>query len=110
MKALAIDLGGSHATCAVVGDHLILAPQAVTTDGTRGLKPSLPVLAETLMAMMKRSGVSAADCSGLAFSFCALVDSRTTKILSTNQKYDDARDLDLQGWAKREFGLRLRLE
>jgi glucokinase len=82
----------------------------VTTDGTAGLKPSLPLLVEALVGLTKRCGISAADCSGLAFSFCALVDSRTTKVLSTNQKYDDARDLDLQGWAKREFGLRLRLE
>jgi glucokinase len=110
MKALAIDLGGSHATCAVVEDQSILASQVVTTDGTIGLKPSMPLLVEALMGLTKQSGISVADCSGLAFSFCALVDSRTTKILSTNQKYDDARDLDLQGWAKREFGLRLRLE
>jgi glucokinase len=110
MKALAIDLGGSHATCAVVEDRSILASQVVTTDGTTGLKSSLPELAETLITLLKQSGVSAADCSGLAFSFCAMVDSRTTKILSTNQKYDDARDLDLVGWAKRELGLPLRLE
>jgi glucokinase len=110
MKALAIDLGGTHATCAVVEDQSILASQVVATDGTIGLKPSLPVLAETLLALAKRSGVSLADCAGLAFSFCAMVDSRTTRILSTNQKYDDARDLDLQDWAKRAFGLPLRLE
>ncbi|MGB9071578.1 MAG: ROK family protein [Terriglobales bacterium] len=110
MKALAIDLGGTHATCAVVEDHSILASQVVTTDGTAGLRPSLPVLVETLFALAKRSEVSVLDCAGLAFSFCAMVDSRTTRILSTNQKYDDARDLDLQEWAKREFGLPLRLE
>ena len=110
MKALAIDLGGSHATCAVVEDQSILASQAVTTDGTTGLRPSLPMLAETLLALMKRVGINAQDCSGLAFSFCGLVDSRTTKILSTNQKYDDAREFDLQGWAKSELGMRLRLE
>jgi glucokinase len=93
-----------------VEDQSILASQVVTTDGTMGLKPSLPILGETLLALAKRSGVNVPDCSGLAFSFCGLVDSRTTKILSTNQKYDDARELDLQAWAKSELGLRLRLE
>jgi glucokinase len=60
--------------------------------------------------LLKHTGVNAADCLGLAFSFCALVDSRTSKILSTNQKYDDAQGFDFTAWAKSELGLRLRLE
>lgn len=110
MKALAIDLGGTHATCAVVEDRTVLASEVVTTDGTTGLEPSLPGIAASLKKLLEKTGVKASDCAGLAFSFCAMVDSRTTRILSTNQKYDDARDLDLQHWAKSELGVRLRLE
>ena len=110
MKTLAIDLGGTHATCAIVEDRSILASEVVATDGTAGLRPSLPEIVRAFHRLLKHTGVNTADCLGLAFSFCALVDSRTSKILSTNQKYDDAQGFDFTEWAKSEFGLLLRLE
>ena len=39
MKALAIDLGGTHATCAIVEDRSILASEVVATDGSARLRP-----------------------------------------------------------------------
>jgi len=110
VKALAIDLGGTHATCAVVDDRSILASEVVTTDGTVGLRPVLPEIVRTFHGLLKRTGVNAADCLGLGFSFCGLVDSRTSQIVSTNQKYDDAQGLDLAAWAKSELRMRMRLE
>lgn len=110
MKALAIDLGGTHATCAIVEDRSILASEVVTTDGTVGLRPVLPEIVRSFHRLLERTRVYSADCLGLAFSFCGLVDSRTSQVLSTNQKYDDAQGLDLAAWASSELGLRLRLE
>ena len=110
MKALAIDLGGTHATCAVVDDRSILASEVVTTDGTVGLQPVLPEIVRAFHRLMEKNHVTAGDCGGLAFSFCGIVDSRTSKVLSTNQKYDDAQGFDLAAWARTELGLRLRLE
>ena len=110
MKALAIDLGGTHATCAIVEDRAILASEVVATDGTAGLLPVLPEIVRAFHRLLAQTGVNLGDCLGLAFSFCALVDSRTCKILSTNQKYDDAQGFDFAAWAKSELGLRLGLE
>lgn len=109
MKALAIDLGGTHATCAVVEDRSILASEVVAADGN-ALLPILPEIVRAFHRLLARTGVKASDCLGLAFSFCALVDSRTCRILSTNQKYDDAQGFDFAAWAKSEFRLRLGLE
>ena len=110
MKAFAIDLGGTHATCAIVQDRSILASEVVATDGTVGLRPALPEIVRTFQRLLELTRTNIGDCLGLAFSFCALVDSRTSKILSTNQKYDDAQGFDFAAWAKSELGLRLRLE
>jgi len=110
MRALAIDLGGTHATCAVVEETRILGSQVVTTDGAKGLQSVLPLFAKTFHAVAGQAGVSLKDCSGLAFSFCGLVDARTGKVVSTNQKYDDAPGLDLVAWSQREFDLPLKIE
>ncbi len=110
MQALAIDLGGSHATCAIVDERSILASEIVTTDGTIGLRPVLPEIVRAFHRLLEQTHLKASDCLGIGFSFCGLVDSRTSEIVSTNQKYDDARGLDLKTWAKSELGVRLRLE
>jgi len=110
VKALAIDLGGTHATCAVVEDRSILASEVVATDGAAGLLPVLPEIVGAFHRLLAQTGVNTGDCLGLAFSFCALVDSRTCRILSTNQKYDDAQGFDFVAWAKSQLGLRLGLE
>jgi glucokinase len=110
MKALAIDLGGTHATCAVLDDRTILAEEVVSTDGTQGLKPLLPVFAQTFRQVLQKTGVATKNCAGLAFSFCGLVDARIGRVVSTNQKYDDAVGIDFMGWCRQEFGLPLRIE
>ena len=110
MKALAIDLGGTHATCAVLEDRGILAEELVSTDGTQGLKPVLPRVAQTFRQLLQKTGIIAKDCAGIAFSFCGLADTRIGRVVSTNQKYDDAVGIDFMGWSQQEFGLLLRIE
>jgi glucokinase len=110
MKALAIDLGGTHATCAIVDDRTILAEAVVSTDGTQGLKPIMPLFAQTFRKLLQQTGADTKDCAGLAFSFCGLADTRIGRVVSTNQKYDDAVEVDFVGWSKQEFGLLLRIE
>jgi glucokinase len=110
MKALAIDLGGTHATCAVIEDRSILASEVVTTDGARGLRSVLPLFAETLKKLLRQRGLAVNECVGLAFSFCGLADARITRVVSTNQKYDDAVAIDFVQWSREQFGLPLRLE
>jgi glucokinase len=110
MKALAIDLGGTHATCAVVDDRTILAAEVVSTDGTQGLTPVLPLFAKTFRHLLHKTGAAAKDCAGLAFSFCGLADTRIGRVVSTNQKYDDAVGIDFTGWSQQEFGLPLKIE
>jgi len=110
MKALAIDLGGTHATCAVLDDCTILAEDVVNTDGTQGLMPILPLFAQTFHRLLGRTGIPAKDCAGLAFSFCGLADTRIGRVVSTNQKYDDAVEIDFMAWSQKEFGLPLKIE
>ena len=42
MKALAIDLGGTHATCGLVENQTILAHETIDTDRAKSLSAVLP--------------------------------------------------------------------
>ena len=110
MKALAIDLGGTHAKCAVVEGKGILAARRLDLDSAQGLKSVLPLFADTLRALLDETRLSPQDCKGLAFGSCGIVDSSAGRFLSMNQKWEDAPSLDLPAWCRQEFSLPLKLE
>jgi glucokinase len=108
VRALAVDLGGSHATCALVEDKQILASRTVPADRANSLQLLLPSLTETLDGI--RGEISGSNLTGVAFGFCGLVDHARGRILSTNAKFDDAPGLDLVAWCRKELDLPVKVE
>ena len=110
MKALAIDFGGTHATCGVVEDQTILAHETIDTDRAKSLRAVLPQVANVFHRLAITKGLSLTKCSAVAVGFAGLVDSRAGRVLATNEKYEDAKEIDLVAWSKRTLGLPLRIE
>lgn len=110
MKALAVDLGGSHATCALVEDRSILESCVVSTDGAVGLGSALPRIGEAIQSLASHAGASITDHAGFAFGFCGLVDYTKNRIVATNGKYDDAPTLDMGEWCQTTFGIPLKMD
>jgi glucokinase len=110
MKALAIDLGGTHATCALVEDRTIIRRESLAADRAIGLGPLLPELASLLHRILSQAKVSARECAGLALSFCGMADHAQRRVTSTNNKYDDAPSLDLPAWTRETFGIPFEIE
>jgi len=105
MKILAVDLGGTHAACALVDETQILARETVDLPGSASLRAALDAIEGPLSRIH-----AAHHADAIGFGFCGLVDSRNTRIRSTNGKYTDAVSLDLSAWSRQTFGLPLRLE
>ena len=110
MKVLAIDLGGTHANCAIVEDKRVLRSQLVETSGHRRLEFTLPEFAKELRALAALEVTDFDEYAGIAIGFCGLIDGSKNRVVSTNAKYEDAPDVDLQAWATEELGLPLWLE
>ncbi len=110
VKALAVDLGGSHATCAVVEEQRIRAAETVSLEAAAGLGGALPLIGEALGRVAAAAGVRTEGCRGLALGFCGIVDPLAGRVLSTNAKYEDAPDLDLVGWCRETLGVPLQIE
>ncbi len=110
LTALAIDLGGSHAACAVVKDNAVLASRSLSADGRRTLASLLPELGNALHELLFSSQIDGADCSALVLGFCGIVSVSENRVLATNGKFGDASELDLDGWCAREFGLPFLIE
>lgn len=105
MRILAIDLGGTHATCALVEGMSILARETIALPGSPSLAVALSAIAKSLRSMHMFKPADA-----IGFGFCGLVDSVRARIVSTNGKYTDGSDIDLSQWAIDCFGLPLHLE
>lgn len=110
MKALAIDLGGTHATCGIVEDRRLLASEAIPADSAQSLSALLPRIADTFHALAKKQKLSITDCVGVAAGFAGLVDTRAGRVVSTNAKYEGAPELDLPRWSQENLSLPLRVE
>lgn len=110
MKALAVDLGGTHAGCGVVEDSRILAHKTIDTAHAKSLAAFLPEIRNVLHSLVKQNGLRLEDFSGVAVGMPCIVDSRAMRALATHGKYDDAKEIDLCAWSRKELGLPLRLE
>jgi len=67
MKAIAADLGGTHATVALVEDRTILATEVIGLEEVNGLAAVLPLLADATYRVSSHAGV---DCSRPAHLYC----------------------------------------
>jgi glucokinase len=111
VRAIAIDIGGSHAACAVVTESCILAAERFSIADTRRFETLLPLLETAVRAALERAGLHANDCAGVAVSFPGIVEPFAGCILSTPKgKYEDSSQVNLPAWSQKQFGLRLRIE
>src|SRR5258708_28610474 len=110
MKALSLDMGGSHVGCAVVEEEKILAHCVLEVEQAPGLTALLDPLVRTLYELLQSVDLTTADCSGIDIGFPGIVDFRTGTIQASLKKYEDARAMDLSGWCKEQFHLPLAME
>lgn len=110
MKALAVDIGGTHANCGLVENDRVLAHQSVDLAATANMRDVLSRIAEVFRQLIKQHSLSLKDFHGIAVGFPGLVDSRISRVVSTNKKYDDAPKVDFSVWAREALGLSLRIE
>lgn len=109
MLALAIDLGGSHASAALVSETGIVAQRTIPATGD-SFRAMLPALQAMTADLLRNAGVANRSCDGIAFGFPGAVDCRTSRVLATNAKFEDAISFDFQTWAREHFGCRLVLD
>jgi glucokinase len=107
MRALAVDVGGTHVSCGAVDGRELLDVFTLEADSSGSLSSLLHPISQSLRQLRARHGE---NFDGIGLGFCGLVDSIAGRIASTNHKYPDATELDLVSWAKSEFGLPLILE
>ncbi len=109
MQVVALDIGGSHASCAVLRDRDLLARQEIALEPV-SFRQALSPLEQLILAVTSQAGVKPQECSGIVFGFPGIVDSRHGTVIDTNEKFNDAVGFDLPRWGAAAFGVPLFLE
>lgn len=108
---IAIDLGGTHIKAAIIAGAEVLAAESIPAHSRDGLAPQLPRVAAMIKRLCASRQLNPTDCRGLGMAVPFLVDPVRQLIRSVpREKFGDALDLDLHGWARQQFGLKLKLE
>ncbi|NGM61088.1 ROK family protein [Sphingobacterium sp. SGG-5] len=101
--SIGIDLGGTRIKVGLVIDNVVTAKTIIPAQSVKGLQRHLPAIQEAIDNLIVRTGLPISGLDGVGLAFPGIVDSRSQRIISTNQKYDDALHLDLAGWVKRNW-------
>jgi glucokinase len=71
---------------------------------SKGISPNLPLVENAVNSLLDEAGVSASQLLGTGLAFPGIVDPVKRVVISTNKKYDDARETDFPAWADRNWG------
>ena len=97
MYCIAIDLGGTIIKIGLVkGDEILeFTSFPAETDGLGSNLASMEAIINRLLSKWK---VPKEEFSGVGLAFPGMVNPKEKKVTSTNDKYDDACDIDLSSW------------
>lgn len=101
--SIAIDLGGTRVKLGLIGGNKIIAKKIIPANAVNGLSNALVQLHEEINLMLSANQVSATSLAGIGLAFPGLVDPQSKKILSTNKKYDDAPEVDVENWVNNHW-------
>ncbi|MDR1455308.1 MAG: ROK family protein [Tannerella sp.] len=110
MYTAAIDLGGTIVKIGLVKEGEVVASVQLESNLPAGLVANLPRIRQAVDGLLSRQQVTAAALDGVGLAFPGLVDPKECRVISTNQKYDDAQDFDLRGWAEAQWGVPFHLD
>jgi glucokinase len=110
MFTVACDMGGTRIKLGLVKNSELITTDIIPAHSGSGLKPRLPVIAETIQKLCIRTNIKVNDCLGIGIASPGVISQDNTRIVSINEKYSDAPSLDLVKWAEEEFGIPLYIE
>ncbi len=102
--AIGVDLGGTVVKIGLVSEGRVIDRATLEADSGNGLRCRLPLIVDRIETLLAVHQVSREEFAGIGFCFPGLADSDTGRVVSTNAKYDDAVEIDIEAWAQSVYG------
>ena len=102
---IAIDLGGTVVKVGLLRNGEIIECMHLNSRLSIGFISNLPRIKEAIDSILFRQHIEPAQLDGIGLAFPGLVDPNKRKVISTNEKYDDACEYDLNAWIKQNWNV-----
>lgn len=102
---IAIDLGGTVVKVGLLQDGNLLEYTSLESQVTLGLEANLPRIKEQVDRLLQTVKITSGQLRGIGLAFPGLVNPFENRVISTNEKYDDACGYDLTKWVNEYWGV-----
>jgi len=100
-----IDLGGTFIKIGLIQSGQVLNFIILPAYSEKGLRSNLPKIKEAVNALLHDSKIRTSDLVGISLAFPGIVDVKHCQVLATNEKYNDACELNLRLWCELNWGV-----
>lgn len=107
---VSVDMGGTVVKLSLVDEGRVVDARSLPAASSEGLGVQMPALVDAVRALCRDNAIDVSACRGIGLSMPGLIDSTEARVLSINEKYEDAPDFDFRAWASEAIGLPLKLE
>lgn len=108
--SIGIDLGGTIIKTGLLKDNVLLEKKIVDAESGKGLQQNLARLEGVIDELMKKYEVKPSMLQGIGLAFPGIVNPLSKQIISTNKKYDDGPQLNLEEWVAQKWNTDLYAE
>jgi glucokinase len=102
MYNIAIDLGGTVIKAGLVQAGKMIGFKSFLS-ASGGIRPNLPLIEEAINGLPGENGISPSQLSGIGLAFPGIVNPVSGTVISTNHKYDDAKEMDFPAWTAQRW-------
>ncbi|HJO92626.1 MAG TPA: ROK family protein [Victivallales bacterium] len=107
MYTIGFDMGGTRIKIGIIKDGKIAKTEIIPALSNIGLEARLPAIKKVISELCSNLDINFNDCQGIGIACPGVISQDNKKIVSINEKYNDAVSLDLPAWSKKEFNLPL---
>ena len=100
---IGIDLGGTRIKLGLLKNEFLIDKKIIPANSLQGLAANLDSIEAATNELLNRNNINKSELKGVGLAFPGIVNTDTKKIISTNNKYDDATELDIGAWVKEKW-------
>ena len=101
--SIGIDLGGTRIKSGLVKNNILIEKKIIDAESNKGLQSNLHKLETAIEDLLKKYEVKPGTLQGIGLAFPGIVNPVSKKIISTNKKYDDGPQLNLEEWVSEKW-------
>lgn len=110
MINITIDLGGTRTKVGILKGNELLGYSIEDSSSQNSFSISIMNLTNQINKLLVDNSISENDINGVGLAFPGLVDVKQKKVISTNEKFNQAMEFNFRNWAKNNWNAKFKIE